>query len=261
MCPVSRAAIGTPEAVCLNRGRKANADVWKVETPDGAWVVKDFQKCPWWIRWTYGRFMAWNEYRLLKRLHGINGVPQQIYRLDAYAVVMEFLNGQTLSGYRARITPEYFLRLEAIVKAMNARGVAHLDTRNAKNVLILADGQPALLDFQAGVMLGYFPRPLQNLMIHTDLSGVYKHWYHKSRESIDDPRKDILREHFRWRRWWMLKGYAFYKRRRPKGSEQALFEEYRLKQQAAAQREQEALNAAAAAQADRRSALEEPLRP
>ncbi len=223
--PVTRDMLAGAE--CLNRGRKANADVFKVTTPAGAWVVKDFRKCPWWIRWTFGRFMAMHEYTLLKKLEGIRGVPQKVFRLDAYAVGMAFLNGTTISASREPIPADYFFKLEKLMKKVNARGVAHLDTRNAKNVMILTGNAPALVDFQAGIQLKYAPAWLRRLMVHTDLSGVYKHWYGRNRESIDEPRKEILREHFRWRRWWMLKGYAFFKKRVPKGPEKALFEEKR----------------------------------
>lgn len=222
--PVTREMLAGAE--CLNRGRKANADVFKIVTPEGAWVVKDFKKCPWWIRETYGRFMVAHEYTLMKKLEGIRGVPQKVFKLDAYAMGMEFLKGTTVSAYPERMIPErYFIRLEKLMKKVNARGVAHLDTRNAKNVMILSNFAPALVDFQAGVQLKYVPRWLRYLMEHTDLSGVYKHWYNRNAASMDEPRKNILREHFRWRRWWMLKGYTFYKKRVPKGAERELFAE------------------------------------
>lgn len=223
--PVTRAMLSASGTTCLNRGRVANADVFKVMTPDGSWVVKDFRKCPCLIRWTFGRYMAGHEYRLLKRLEGIRGVPQRCFRLDAYAVGMEFLKGTTVSATKGPLPKDYFLRLEKLMKRVNARGVAHLDTRNAKNVMVLANGSPALVDFQAGFVMSWLPRPLRNLLEHTDLSGVYKHWFNKNRDSLDEARKEVLREHFRWRRLWMFKGYTFLKRREPKGAEKELLAE------------------------------------
>lgn len=214
------------EAVCLSKGRAGNARVYLVRSPEGAFVVKDFRKSPWWIRWTFGRFMIGHECRLLRRLEGIPGVPQKVFRVDAYAFGMAFMEGETLSALNARdgtLPERYFEKLEAMVREMHRRGVTHLDNRNAKNVMVLPGERPGLLDFQAGVTLRrWYPRWVREVLCLADLSGVYKHWY-RVRGELSEDRKALLRRHFRLRRLWVFKGYALFKRREPKGIELYLF--------------------------------------
>ena len=229
--------------VCLNKGRAGNACVYSVTVPDGRFVIKDFSKSPWWIRMTFGRFMIGHEYRMMKRLEGIPGVPQKLFRIDAYAFGMGFMEGETLSAHNVRgnqaeaarmagrpQAPEprlpvaFFEEMETIVKEMHRRGVTHLDNRNAKNVMILPGNHPGLLDFQAGVFLhSWYPHWFREVLCLADLSGVYKHWY---RELLDlpDDRLELLRRHFRLRRLWVFKGYSFFKQRKPKGVELYLFQ-------------------------------------
>lgn len=225
---ITRASWETPEATCLSKGRAGNARVYLVKTPEGAFVIKDFRKSPWWIRWTFGRFMVGHEFRLLARLKGIEGVPQGVFRVDAYAFGMAFLEGETLSDLNARggsLPERYFEGLEAMVREMHRRGVTHLDNRNAKNVMVLPGERPGLIDFQAGVTLRrWLPKWVRDLLCLADLSGVYKHWY-RVRGELSEERKALLKRHFRLRRLWVFKGYALFKRREPKGIEHYLFGE------------------------------------
>ena len=212
---------------CLKQGRAGNACVYKVQFPgEPLVIVKDFSRSPWWIRWTFGRFMIGHETRMLQRLEGVPGVPQGVFRADAYAMGMSCLEGETLSdvNMRSGTLPErYFEELEALVKEMHARGVTHLDNRNAKNVMVLPGDHPGLLDFQAGIRLRrWLPRWFRRLLCLADVSGVYKHWY-RVRGELTEDRKEVLRRHFRLRRLWVFKGYAFFKRREPKGIELYLF--------------------------------------
>lgn len=253
--PVTRKDWEASGVCCLSKGRAGNARVYRLDTPDGKKVViKDFRKSPWWIRWTWGRWMVGHEYRLMKCLEGVKGVPQHLFRVDAYAFGMEFLEGITISDYnqryhenvRAKIPQEYleealplayFRRLERLVCAMHRRGVTHLDTRNAKNVLILPGFQPALIDFQSGVYLRkWFPRWVRKILLLADLSSVYKHYYHmcytpegKLREGADafpESRARLFVAHLKLRKLWVLKGYKFISHRKPKDYERFLMSQF-----------------------------------
>lgn len=231
-------------AVCLSKGRAGNARVYLLTLPEGKMVVKDFRKSPWWIRWTFGRFMINHEYTLMKRLEGMPGIPQHLQRIDRYAFAMEWLPGDTLSSYNdhenertiairqdptlsplPRLPESYFKELEAMVFEMHRRGVTHLDNRNAKNVLILPGNHPGLIDFQAGILLRHwYPKWFRSILCLADISGVYKHWY-RVLGTLTEDRKETLRRHFRLRRLWVFKGYSFFKKRKPKGLEVYLFGE------------------------------------
>lgn len=234
----------TSGAVCLSKGRAGNARVYLVTLPEGKAVVKDFRKSPWWIRWTFGRFMIGHEFALMKRLEGMPGIPQHLRRIDRYAFAMDWMPGETLSAYNDReyaraaciarnpaaaaelcLPESYFAELESLVREMHRRGVTHLDDRNAKNVLILPGKHPGLLDFQAGIRLhAWYPRWFREILCLADISGVYKHWY-RALGTLSEDRKETLRRHFRLRRMWVFKGYSFFKKRKPKGLEVYLFGE------------------------------------
>ena len=249
-CPVTRQAWESPSAHRLSKGRAGNARVYRVETPEGTFVVKDFRKSPWWIRWTWGRWMIAHEFRLLRALQGMEGVPQRVFRADTYAFGMAFVAGESLGDFNQRNTEtcnsrhfadcrslpvSFFRDLERVVCAMHRRGVSHLDLRNAKNVLITPGNKPVLVDFQSGVILhAWFPRGLRKLLCLADLSSVYKHYcrfYFSGYDIPDVPggfprnRMRIFLRHLQLRKLWMLKGYTFLSRRAPKDFEQCLLQQ------------------------------------
>ena len=69
------------------------------------------------------------------------------------------------------MSPAFFEELESLVGKMHERGVAHLDIRAAKNILVTDLGEPFILDFQSHVSLGRLPRFLRNLLVDVDRSG------------------------------------------------------------------------------------------
>lgn len=246
-----------PGTVLLSKGRAGNARVYRVDTPAGAFVIKDFRKSPWWIRWTWGRWMIHHEYSLMKRLEGIPGIPQKLFKVDPYAFGMELLNGTTLGDvnqknieiYHAhaatgdwegkfRILPaSYFRKLERLIAKIHRRGVTHLDTRNAKNVLVLPGDNPGLIDFQSGVLLtGLLPRYIKRLLRLADLSSVYKHYFrfyhgilgtiYTGPDAFPENRGRLFLAHLHLRKFWMLKGYSFLTKRRQKSFEKLIIQHY-----------------------------------
>lgn len=253
--PITRKDWEDSTACCLSKGRAGNACVYRLDTPEGAVVIKDFKPSPWLIRVTWGRWMIGHEYRLMKRLEGIQGVPQRLFRVDAYAFGMEFLQGVTYGDYnrrnhaptRAKIPAEFleqpfpltfFRDLERLVCALHRRGVTHLDARNAKNVIVLPGFKPALIDFQSGVYLSkWMPRCVRKLLQLADLSSVYKHYYRmcyymwkgnvvEGKGAFPENRARIFVKHLKLRKLWVLKGYQVIGSRRRKGYERLLLSRY-----------------------------------
>lgn len=251
--PVKREDWEKPGVCCLSQGRAGNATVYRLETPDGVVVIKDFRPCPWWIRWTWGRWMVAHEYRLMKCLEGVEGVPQKLFLVDKYAFGMEFLKGITVSEYNHRFRekmcgriPEVFLKeeiplsfyrdLERLVCKMHRRKVTHLDARNAKNVLILPGWKPALIDFQSGVYIQkWFPRWVKKILQLADLSSVYKHYYCncvrngeivEGKGAFPASRARLFVSHIKLRKLWVLEGYKFISHRKTKDYERVLLSRY-----------------------------------
>ena len=116
-------------------------------------VVKDWGHAPFLLR-CFGWWSLQRESRLLRRLRGIDGIPDLVAR-EGHAIVMTYLEGKTLSSQVARELPAtFFDRLDRLVLVIHDRGIVHLDLRQRRNVLVGPDGDPRILDFGAGIDLG-----------------------------------------------------------------------------------------------------------
>ncbi len=116
-------------------------------------------------RWL-ARLLLARERRALEALRGVGGVARLLEAREAegYArapslapadgvprprdvLLRSWLAGEPL--WQARELPQdFFERLAELVRALHARGVCHNDLHKEPNVLVGADGRPALVDFQ-----------------------------------------------------------------------------------------------------------------
>ena len=205
----SRADIELVDGAYLNKGRWGNADLYRFQYRGGEWVVKDFRHCPPLVRDLWGAVMVRRELLALRRLAGIPGVPQKAFRLDRYALCYEYMQGTVLADVpNDRTPPSFFEALEDRVRQMHARGLCHLDIRYRRNILVLIDGSPGLLDFQSHLGIGRLPAFLRRWLEEADLSGVYKHWWGRCPGTISEDRLRLLRAADRRRGMWVLKGYG-----------------------------------------------------
>jgi predicted Ser/Thr protein kinase len=201
----------------LNRGRLFNAVVLQVSAGGRDWAVKDFASRPWPIRNTVGRWMIARELAALRRLAGVPGVPFDVARVDAHALCYRFIDGDTLKrSDRAKLTTEFFVRLETLVSEMHARGVAHLDIRYGANVLCSSASEPFLIDYQSHISTRWLPRSLRRLAERVDDSGVYKHWRRYSPETLGAARAAQLERFVVFRKLWVLRGYWLVRIWRPR---------------------------------------------
>ncbi len=201
----------------LRNGRLANARVWRVELNGKTWTVKDFSDRPWYIRNTIGRFLLRREVYFLNRLEGVEGISQNAFRMDAFAMAVEFTEGTGLAQVpETQITPEFLCQFEALLKRIHARDVVHLDCRGMGNILYRPDGTPALIDFQSGMDTRRLPRFLGRILKDIDISGVLKRWQAVHPELMGQARLDELERIERWRRLWAFKGYFGIDKNAPK---------------------------------------------
>jgi RIO-like serine/threonine protein kinase len=193
----------------MREGRWANARVSRVQIGGDDWVVKDFASRGFWARNTIGRFLLGRELRALCRLQGIDGVPADAFRVDGHAIAARFIPGARMDrAQEERLTGSYFRALEDLLRQVHARGIVHLDTRGAGNVLITPEAGPALIDFQSSLDTGWMPAGLRRLLEDLDLSGAYKRWLKHDPASLDDERRALYeRITERRRRLWPLRGY------------------------------------------------------
>jgi len=198
----------------LRDGRWANARVERAEIAGRSWVVKDFRSRNWWVRNSIGRIFVRHELATLQRLRGIDGIPPDAFRLDAHAIAFGYIDGETLGRIDAsRQNSAYFIALERLLRAVHARGVVHLDTRGTGNVLMRPDGTPALIDFQSAQSTRWMPASWRRFLEQVDLTGVYKKWLQCEPTSMGPERSEINERMLRWRRFWVLRGYAGMRKR------------------------------------------------
>lgn len=217
--PLDRAALAGARAKLLRDGRWANAQVFRVEAAGREWVVKDFSRRAFWVRYTIGRFLLRRELRALQRLDGIDGVPQRAFRIDGDAIAAEFIPGTTLGQVAAeQMTAPFFVALERLLNDVHARGIVHLDTRGTGNMLLRPDGRPALIDFQASLDTRRMPVAWRRWLDDLDMTGVYKKWLQRDPDSMGPVRRELYERMTRRRRLWIARGYAgAAKQRTPSG--------------------------------------------
>lgn len=207
--PFGRIDFDSAPRALLRDGRWANARVWRAQIAGATWVVKDFAPRAFWVRNTIGRVLIGRELEALEQLAGIDGVPAAAFQLDAHAMAARYIEGETLGRVpAAQLTPAFFEALERLLRAVHARGIVHLDVRGTGNMLMRPDGTPALIDFQAALDMRWMPPAWRRWLGDIDLAGVYKKWSASGAESMGPQRQAVLERMNRWRRWWLLRGYA-----------------------------------------------------
>jgi hypothetical protein len=206
--PFTRADLARAQRTLMRDGRWANARVERVAIDGGEWTVKDFSSRPFLARNVLGRFLVRRELAALNRLAGLPGVPADAFRLDAHAIAARYLPGTTLAKLPpGRVSTAFLEALERLVRRVHERGIVHLDTRGNGNMLMMADGEPGIFDFQAALSTRWMPRGLKRLLESFDLSGVYKKWAQWQPESLGESRRALFERTTRWRRYWIFRGY------------------------------------------------------
>ena len=136
----------------FHKGRSAGqADLYALKWDGQEALLKDFSTRPAWIRFFWGRFVIAREFRVMRRLWGVEGIPKVLATVGSYGILMERLNAVRIP-HRTETAPpiEFFDRASELVRTIHARGIGHGDLRR-KNILIDAEGRPYLIDFATAV--------------------------------------------------------------------------------------------------------------
>src|SRR5262249_10134372 len=126
----------------IHDGRnRTKAVIDRVDAPSGSFVVKDVAPRPFWVRSLLGPWQLRREVRAYLRLAGLDGIPRLVGVVDRQAFALEYVEARPLSDLmRGSMDGAFFDRLEALVAAMHARGVAHGDLHHG-DVLAGPDGR------------------------------------------------------------------------------------------------------------------------
>ncbi len=175
------------------------ADVYKLEWPPASGefaVLKDMKSRPAWFRLGAGRWFLLREYRALRTLSGIQGVPRALARPDADCILMEWRAGTPIMEWKMGEVPADSLETIAqIIAQSHARGVIHGDLHRS-NVLLTPDGEVTLIDWatagvfknRRGAFKGFTFEEWKTL----DIRAVAKLKARHAPESVSESEKEAL---------------------------------------------------------------------
>lgn len=216
MKPLARSDL--VETRLLRNGHVANARVYLAQAGGRRWTVKDFSDRPWWVRFFVAPLLLRRELAFIRRLKGVEGVAQEAFLVDANALAIAYQEGEPLkemekTGYEL----EYLRKMEALMLAIHARGVAHMDARGTGNWIVGPGGEARLIDFQASLSLNWMPKFLRRAIEAIDISGVYNKWQKAFPETMTEEQKAELAYGAKCRSYWIFHGYGQIKITRPDG--------------------------------------------
>lgn len=193
------------------RGRWSKADVYRVHTPDGTIVVKDFAAKSFLVR-LLGRFQVSRECAAYGALRGVSGVVTWLGRIDAHALALESVIGTPIRELsRSERRDDLLDRLRAVLEAIHQRGVIHNDLRGQDNTLVRSDGSIVLLDFAGAFVFrpgSFWHRHLFGRLKQVD-EAAYLKWKRKLKPGdLTAEEERFLKRFARYRRFWVfnLKG-------------------------------------------------------
>jgi hypothetical protein len=94
-----------------------------------------------------GEWAADHETELYRLAESVPGIPACMGRVGRTGFVHAFVEGHPLQR-NERVNDEFFPRLEVLLDALHAKGIAYVDLEKRENILVGDDGRPWLIDFQ-----------------------------------------------------------------------------------------------------------------
>jgi hypothetical protein len=144
-------ALQAADAIPLDRDK--SADLRIIEIDGQRAVLKDFAHRSWLWR-LIGPWVVGRETRALKELAGKAPVPKLLGRIDRYAYLMEFVEGEPCNHLDAdTITPRFFERVSEAIASLHRAGWVHCDLKSFGNLIRGAEDRICITDFATA-----FPR-------------------------------------------------------------------------------------------------------
>lgn len=155
MSKLTRSLIEQNTVSYLRTAGGTRPDLRVVDMPGARVVVKDFRRSDFLFRLIVGPILIRREAGALRKLSGVEGIPQLVARVDRYALAIQHAGGVSLEKLaRGALTDRFYDDLTQTVRQMHARGVAHCDLRSRGNVILGDDSRPYVVDFAACVFRG-----------------------------------------------------------------------------------------------------------
>ena len=174
----------------------------------GFFVRRDLRYVPMWLRlpaW----WLARREGRALQHIAGMKAVPALLGWNDR-VLERSYLDGAAMYQRPPRGDLAYFRAARRLLQQMHRRGLAHNDLAKGANWLVLADGGPAVIDFQLAVR-GNPRSPLLRLLAREDLRHLLKHKRMYCPDAITPIERRLLKRTSWIRKVWFATGKPVYR--------------------------------------------------
>jgi RIO-like serine/threonine protein kinase len=169
-------------------------------------VRRDTRCARWWLK-PVARRLAAREARALDTLAGVAGVPRLV-SWQGGVLVRSWLEGRPMQVARPR-DPAYYRRALRLLSRLHRAGVAHNDLAKEPNWLVLADGAPALLDFQLASVSAR-RGPLFRARAREDIRYLLKHKRSYCPQALTARQQRMLAAPGALSRIWMATGKRLY---------------------------------------------------
>lgn len=174
----------------------------------GQFVRRDLRAVPAWLRlpaW----WLARREARALRAVAGLADVPR-LLRWDGRCLDRSYMEGAPMYLRPPRGDAAWFRAAHRLLRQLHRRGLAHNDLAKEANWLVLADGRPALIDFQLAVRGRPRSRWLR-LLAREDLRHLLKHKRTYCRDALTPVERRLLRRRSWVREAWFATGKPVYR--------------------------------------------------
>ncbi|MEG3192398.1 serine/threonine protein kinase [Lysobacter sp. D1-1-M9] len=174
----------------------------------GLFVRRDLAHVPLWLRlpaW----WLARREARALRRLDGLPATPP-LLRWDGRRLDRGYLDGAAMHQRPPHGDRAYFRQARALLQQLHRHGLAHNDLAKEANWLMLADGTPAIIDFQLAI-IGNPRSPWMRLLAREDLRHLLKHKRTYCPDAITPVERRVLQRASWLRHAWFATGKPVYR--------------------------------------------------
>lgn len=175
---------------------------------DGLFVRRDLHHVPAWLRWP-ARWLAGREARALRRLAGMPALPQ-LRAWDGRRLDRSYLAGDAMHQRPPHGDLAYFHAARRLLQRVHRAGLAHNDLAKEANWLVLADGSPAIIDFQLAVR-GDPRRRMMRLLAREDLRHLLKHKRSYCPQALTPVERRLLQRRSWLRQAWFASGKPIYR--------------------------------------------------
>lgn len=174
----------------------------------GLFVRRDLRDVPLWLRlpaW----WLARREARGLRAVDGLESVPK-LLGWNGRMLDRSYLEGAAMYQRPPRGDLAYFSAARRLLQQLHRCGLAHNDLAKEANWLVLADGAPAIIDFQLAVR-GNPRSPWLRLLAREDLRHLLKHKRTYCPGAITPVERRLLKRTSWVRNLWFATGKPVYR--------------------------------------------------